>query len=640
MLRFLDVRARNFGSFTNLELSLSDLGLLLVRGVNLDAPLADSNGSGKSMLLEAIVWCLWGQTIRGLKSDEVVHELAGKDCEVILRIEEDGHIYTIRRTRLMSGEKPNNVFFIVDGQDASDKNMKDAQEQIDTLLGLSYDTFCAMMPGAKVKVAELTDAKIKALLESLLQTERFAAAHKLARDWSKELSLELTPLSKEVPALEEQASRLGILADDYEKADKDFENEIKEKTKALKNKRREYGALLKDYQSIIDGRNDLSVRLASLKATRDETGLQIRELEAEFKQFYEQLEETRAAAHRNIAVIAEKLRTTNSLLEELTTLDANCAHCHQTVPEEHKETVKKKLFDDQRLYGAQHKRLETMLESFNAGAKEQQAAKVQVIKEKREALQQTILQVRDLEHKLSSGIKNAELGLARTQAEIAQVDADLSALAFQSSPYEKLLKETALQLKEVESELTKKRARLKQVDRDLEYAAFWVDSFSPQGLRSHLLENVTPYLNERVKYYADLLTDGELCITFHTQSVVGGKLKEKFYIDVQQKHGSGSYKGASDGEKRRADIAIAFALGDLASLRAKKNLPFRFLDEPFENLDESGIQAVVQLLKEQAEKFETVFVITHNDQLKSVFPKELVVQKQNGNSEIVTNDYT
>lgn len=635
MLRFLDVTAKNFCSFPYLELSLADLGLVLVRGENLDAPLADSNGSGKSLILEAIVWCLWGQTIRGLKSDEVVHESVGKNCEVTLRIEEDGHIYTIRRTRLMSGEKPNNVFFIVDGQDASDKNMKDAQEQIDALLGQSFETFCAMMPGAKIKVAELTDAKIKALLESLLQTERFSAAYQLARNRVKELNLELGILSKEVPALEERSAALNRQADEYEKADKEFETEVKNKTQSLKAKRKEYVTLAKDYQSLIDGRDDLSKRLASLKATRDELGQQNRELETEFRSFYEGLENTRTAALSNIAILAEKLKSTNLLLERITTLDANCAHCHQTVPEEHKDNVKKGLLDDQRLYGAQHKRLEAMLESFNAGAKEQVAERTSVIKAKREQIQEVILQIRDLEHKLSSGIKAAEQGLARAQAEVAQVDADISELSFKTSPYEKLLREVVVQLKDVDSELAARRSQLKRVHRDLEYTSFWVDSFSPQGLRSHLLENVTPYLNERVKYYADQLTDGELRITFHTQSGVGGKIKEKFYIDVQQKHGSGSYKGASDGEKRRADIAIAFALGDLAALRAKKNLPFRFLDEPFENLDESGIQAVVQLLKQQSEQFETVFVITHNDQLKSVFQKEIVVQKQDGNSQIV-----
>jgi len=76
------------------------------------------------------------------------------------------------------------------------------------------------------------------------------------------------------------------------------------------------------------------------------------------------------------------------------------------------------------------------------------------------------------------------------------------------------------------------------------------------------------------------------------------------------------------------------ALGELASLRAEKTIPFRFLDEPFESIDESGTEAIVTLLNQQKEKYNTVYVITHQDHFKQLFPKRLTMVKQNGISSL------
>lgn len=641
MLRFLRLIAQNFGTFKDLQLDLAELGLVCVLGQNLDAPLADSNGSGKSLLLEALVWCLWGKTIRGLKADEVVNEVIGKDCFVQLDIEENGHLYSIRRTRLMSGEKPNNLFFYINGQESSNKDMDSVQEQIDTLIGQTFDTFCAMMPGAKIKVAEYTDAKIKELLESLLHTESFATAYKIARDKHKVLTQELDSLSKELPKLNLELEALDAQLDEHVRLDREYSLSLAEKREYWSKKRKELTAVMREYASIVDGRDDLDKKRAQYLADEAEMKQLVAGRSVDVMVFRDTANKTLTEAYRNIAVVVSKLKDTNTKLEQIAHMEANCTHCHQTVPEEHKELVKKQLLNDQRQFGAQQRRLEALVEGFNASTSAKEAEMQQAVVEAEERLREAQGARRDVERTLREGIAEAKKHLATTKNSLAEVETLLTELNMDVSPWDKLIDNAKAQQVALLSRRTKQTARLKQVEKDAEYVGFWADSFSPQGLRSHLLENVTPYLNERVKLYADLLTDGELCITFHTQSkLANGNVKEKFFIDVQQSHGSGKYKGSSDGEKRRADICIAFALGDLAALRAKKELPFRFLDEPFENLDESGIQAVVKLLAQQAEQFETVIVITHNDQLKAVFPKEIVVQKSMGLSRIVTDDHS
>jgi DNA repair exonuclease SbcCD ATPase subunit len=151
-----------------------------------------------------------------------------------------------------------------------------------------------------------------------------------------------------------------------------------------------------------------------------------------------------------------------------------------------------------------------------------------------------------------------------------------------------------------------------------------------------MLDYVTPILNDRAKYYADLLTHGEMSVSFSTKTALkSGQEKDKFTITCQQAHGATSYRGASAGERARADLVIAMALGDLAQFRTAKQLPWRFLDEPFESIDRSGTEAIVRLLNDQKARYNTVFVVTHKPDFKELFSQQVTVVKENGVSSLL-----
>lgn len=174
---------------------------------------------------------------------------------------------------------------------------------------------------------------------------------------------------------------------------------------------------------------------------------------------------------------------------------------------------------------------------------------------------------------------------------------------------------------------------IEEKEKELAKYTFWVNGFSTKGIRSYMLKHITPILNDRAKHYADLLTGGEMTVTFHTErELKKGATKEEFHIEVLHADGSNSYEGSSKGERARADLIIAFALGDLAGLRANKVIPFRFLDEPFESVDDVGTEFIVKLLNEQKDKYETVFVVTHEDYFKQLFSKRITMVKHNRKS--------
>lgn len=165
---------------------------------------------------------------------------------------------------------------------------------------------------------------------------------------------------------------------------------------------------------------------------------------------------------------------------------------------------------------------------------------------------------------------------------------------------------------------------------------FWADGFSPAGLRSYMLDYVTPVLNDRAAYYAQVLTGDEMKVSFTTKKTLkkGGE-KDQFQIFVEYAHGGDLYKGTSKGEKARADLVIAMALGDLATFRTAKQLPWRFLDEPFESIDDAGNGAVMNLLNDQKTRFKTVFVVTHKPAFKKLFTQQITMVKENSVSTLV-----
>jgi DNA repair exonuclease SbcCD ATPase subunit len=129
-----EVTLENFYSVEKQTINLDQLtGLVLVEGINKDS--GGSNGAGKSIIFEAIVWALFGKTIRKSTEDAMVNIKNGKNCRVTLRV---NGTTIIRRSR-----KPTKLEFIKDGNPLTQANAAATQEAIEADLNLNYKVFMA-----------------------------------------------------------------------------------------------------------------------------------------------------------------------------------------------------------------------------------------------------------------------------------------------------------------------------------------------------------------------------------------------------------------------------------------------------------------------------------------------------------------
>ena len=98
-LKFKSLEVEGFQSIGKASIDFDNLGTCLIIGKNNSDSKVRSNGSGKSSLIISLIWCLFGSTPNGIKS-EVVNTFYNKGCSVFIDFYVDDVNYKIRRSIL------------------------------------------------------------------------------------------------------------------------------------------------------------------------------------------------------------------------------------------------------------------------------------------------------------------------------------------------------------------------------------------------------------------------------------------------------------------------------------------------------------------------------------------------------------
>ncbi|KKP24813.1 MAG: hypothetical protein SZ59_C0001G0131 [candidate division TM6 bacterium GW2011_GWF2_28_16] len=160
--------------------------------------LSGKNGNGKSALLDAITWVLWGQArkITGtVKPDEGLLRLGQSKMMVSMEFNFAGNIYRVRREYTKTYGKPLiyldlEVFDITKDKflTLTDKTIKNTQEKIEKLLGLDYTTFtnsAFLRQGAADEFSKKSAKERKQILANILGFNRYEDLSSLALNKAK-----------------------------------------------------------------------------------------------------------------------------------------------------------------------------------------------------------------------------------------------------------------------------------------------------------------------------------------------------------------------------------------------------------------------------------------------------------------------
>lgn len=622
----------NFLSYEHAEICLKDRGLILVEGENRDQ--GGSNGAGKSTIFEAICWGLFGTLNNGLRGDDVVRFGSGGNVRVALTLDVDGQRIFVARHR-KHPKFQNQLHLEINGEDSRAATDRATQLKLLKILHLDWNTFIsvALFPQGRKGIASWTDADQKSVLDTILDLDRFRKGRERVMEM-----LTVDQAREQKLSIEQREAKAAQSA----------------RTDGLKTLREQQALQLEEKARRLAEREE---DLAQLKLSKPEENpaLQKRVEELERK-----LHESRQEDVLNVIQQAEvKLRCIQQSLsadqaradmirrQHVEVIDpdteaakhANCPSCGQNMPEEATARLLCTLKDQADAQLVRREQLQDELKTLEERIEKHRTdleGADHILRIARESL----VDVSGIEEELRSArsdVQEMHGIVSGWNQSVQQATFSVEQQRAAQDIFLPLIEEAEEVLRVLAAKIDLQEKELGPLREDIQALNFWKKGFGNQGVKSLLMSTVTPYLNARANIYMAGLSNETAVIEISTQKQnKGGEFRDKFDFKVAYPNAGNIYQGRSGGETRRADISILFALGDLATTRAAAPIKLRLLDEPFEALDALGCEQVVSLLTKHVVPVSgTVLVMSHNESMKSLFERRILVIKENGISRIV-----
>lgn len=628
-MELLRVRAQNFLSLGSMSLELNNQGLILLEGNNLDSNGFKSNGSGKSSILESITYALYGKLSNGTAGDNVVNRQVGKDTYVILDFKIDNTNYRVERYRKHK-EFKNKVLLFINDEERTQASIKETNAMIQEIISIDITTYLNSIifgQGEVKKFSQSTDKEKKALLEDIANITIYKKAQDKAKVHRDEVK---SQLAVETASKQGKEQLYTYLVNQKETADKAYEESLqykaslKDRVDGIKKRLAEAKKVLPTKDSILalqTHSQELQSKLSNLSAPPKVSvdTMMLSQLDNEIINESNKLKE--------YSDLITKVKTdVKTLLEAPNPV---CQYCGSLLNDEHKQ-----------------QEIDRLLKS----AQEAQSLGLQL----KEQLPNKKLQSKELHEKYDNEVEiqaQSQATISRLYQERQATDSKLSSIEtiinnissleaqldeakqlykdYKSNKPKSLVKD----VNQAKKDLEKAQEAVEEVSKKLNEFNQVVEVYSNKGVRSHIMDLVTPYLTQQANKYLSILTDGTL-------SVIIGVNEETDSLELQVNNinGANNYELNSKGEKKRIDLAISLAMQDYVMSRSNIKPSFIGYDEVFDGLDGVGIERIMTVLKGRIKDIPSIFVISHNSNLKELFENTIMVEKKGGMAHVITQE--
>ena len=650
MFKFKKIKAKNFLSYKDLELDLDKRGLILVEGKNLTNSAFLSNGSAKSSLLSTVTYALYGKTEKGQTADEVVNNKVGKDTSVKLYFDVDEQAYRIERYR--KDKKNKNQVKLFKGNDEIKTNSaKETNQRILDLFGIDYSAYInsiSIGQGSETSFSDATDKQKKEILENVANIAIYARAQEVAKQKVTDTQTNLAEYKNKLANYESEKDKFETLkqseqdkydnAMSYYSSAQELLNEAEGKYEDLKEQA--------NLDTLNEQKDKLVDELSSIKYLIDNKEPK-QTFTLDTSEYENKISELQVILNKFSAEKMSKENEVNNLKVSYNSFNTAtvCPTCGSPLDPTHALNEQEKIINqvakikeyiiqlegginmtNKKITEAKQE-LQDKQTEFNEFVADRDREYDSIVSVNQKAYfnkQQEVNNIQNQIDKVNNDIQNAYNTMEHYRW-------DLEKREQPNPPYD--YKEELDKLEKDNKENMEKVDKL--TDDMLEYEQV-VKMYSNSGVRSIVLDNITPYLNEQANKYLAILAGSTIQINLTTQKEnKDGSISDKFEVEVYNASGGSDYKSASAGERKRIDLAISFALQDLVIKQNNTSVNLLMLDEVFENLDEVANENVITLLEEKAKEVDSIFVITHNEQLKGLFSNKVtVVKEQDGISKL------
>ena len=529
------------------------------------------NGEGKSTILDALCFSLFGKPFRNVNKGQLINSINGKGCLVEVEFEVNGKEYKIIR-----GIKPN-VFEIwceneMLNQDAASRDYQKILEQ--QILRLNYKTFTQVVilgSASFVPFMQLSSSQRREVIEDILDIRIFSTMNSLLKEKAQE-------------------TKDGILR---------IEGEIK----SAKDKVESQQTIIK---TIAEAKsNAIESIVSKISANNDE----ILSVEGEVELIVSEIHTLQTSINDkdNVSEDIDKAKSIRSkLLQKIETCEHHseffnehdvCPSCNQDIAEEYKASIVKDLNEKMLDNNTKINELETILTNLN---------------EKLSEIQKVVGQITDKNIELST--RNSTITLLNKQireleTETQRVKSDTTNIDEEKSKLKELAQDAL-------NKITQKNLLLEH--RNIEEVANVL--LKDTGIKTAIIREYLPAMNKLINKYLNAM---DTYIHFELDEAFNEKIKSRFRDEF-------TYASFSEGEKMRIDLAILFTWRSIAKMKNSVNTNLLLLDEIFDSsLDTAGTDYFLTLMNTLGGN-SNIFVISHKgDQLFDKFRSVIKFEKRN-----------
>ena len=555
-----------------IDFDRSDLTLVL--GENLDLGGDGSrNGTGKTTIINALSYALYGQALSNIRKDNLVNKTNGKNMLVSLDFSVNGQEYRIER-----GRKPNVLRFYINNEhkaaeDEAQGDSRETQDAIERVMNMSHDMF-------------------KHVLALNTYTEPFLSLKANDQRTIIEQLLGITLLSERADAIKElnRQTKDAIQAEEFRiRAVQEANKRIEEQIESLRKRQRLWTA--KRDEDV----GKLEQAIADLEHIDIDAEVQAhRDLEA----FHEKKKALDDATRYIRQIDADDVKL-NKLLDKLKTeigaLDAHrCHSCGQDLHDDKQDELKQ---------AKQALVQETALQLLANDTQRQEHT-------------DTIAKIGTLGTAPTVFYDTLEQALNHRNT-VETLRKDLTTRSADADPYEEQITDMQGQaLQTVSYDALNELTRLQDHQDFLLKLLTSKDSF----VRKKIIDQNLSYLNARLTHYLDRIG------LPHTV-----KFQNDLTVSIEELGRELDFDNLSRGERNRLILSMSWAFRDVwESLYSPINL--LFIDELIDNgLDTQGVENALALLKKMSrERHKSIWLVSHRDELAGRVENILKVIKENG----------